>query len=59
MTYIKKLRANDSSFGESTSVLSCSTGERGRWHPVYKNDEEESRMENCLEVHSHCMLGNF
>ena len=26
---------------------------------INKNDEEESRMENCLEVHSHCMLGNF
>lgn len=54
MTYIKKLSANDSSFGESAFVLSCSNWGRGV-DLAYKNAEKETRMENRLEVHLHCV----
>lgn len=59
MTYIKKLNANDSSLGESAFVLSCSnwgSGGRGGGRDLgYKNAEKETRMENRLEVHLHCV----
>lgn len=56
MTYIKKLNANDSSLGESAFVLSCSNWGSGEGGDLgYKNAEKETRMENRLEVHLHCV----